>query len=511
MELRPYQRDACEAILKSWESFNRVLLVLPTGGGKTICFSNICLSRFGIGRTLILAHREELIEQAKDKIYKATGLKSEIEKAEQVASLNASIVVASIQTLVSRKERWPSNHFSTIIIDESHHCISDSYQAVLNYFKGAKILGVTATADRGDLRNLGEYFEDIAYEVGLPQMIKEGYLSPITARTVPINIDISQVKRIAGDYNAAQLGEAIEPMLNEVAKAIVEFAPERKILAFLPLVQTSQKFVECCLDYGISAEHIDGQSKDRKEILERFNQKKFGLLSNSMLLTEGYDQPDIDCIVVLRPTQSRPLYSQMVGRGTRIFPGKNNLLILDFLWHTSRHSLVKAAHLLSKSDAEAEKMMRKIEAAGERDLQDAQMEIQLELEKEIQAAHDREKSMMNALKKKSTTKSTLIDPIEFSLSLHDNTVASFEPTMNWHHLPISEGQLKALAGSGIDVEMVQNRGHASALLDLIFTRRKMKLATPKQVRILKKYKHPSPNLATFEEANAFISKAFGNK
>ena len=169
MELRPYQKEAKDAILKQWGGgVKKVLLVLPTGCGKTIVFAKVTEDCVRQGRrVLILAHRGELLEQAADKIHKATGLVCAVEKAEETCLGSwFRVVVGSVQTMMREKRlsRFAENYFDTIIIDEAHHCLSDSYQKVLSHFPGAEVLGVTATPDRGDMRDLGQFFESLAYE-----------------------------------------------------------------------------------------------------------------------------------------------------------------------------------------------------------------------------------------------------------------------------------------------------------------------------------------------------------
>ncbi|WP_226383701.1 DEAD/DEAH box helicase [Paenibacillus massiliensis] len=256
---------------------------------------------------------------------KATGLKTATEKAEQT-SLGTwyRVVVGSVQTMMrdKRLQQFAANHFDTIIIDEAHHCISDSYQRVLRHFDGANVLGVTATPDRGDMRNLGSYFDSLAYEYTLPKAIKAGYLSPITAMTIPLKLDLSTVGQQAGDFKSQDLGTALDPYLESIAAEMWKAAKDRKIVVFLPLVKTSQKFTSILSEIGFKAAEVNGESQNQSEILEDFDSGKYNVLCNSMLLTEGWDCPSVDCVVVLRPTKVRSLYSQMVGRGTRLFPGK---------------------------------------------------------------------------------------------------------------------------------------------------------------------------------------------
>lgn len=342
MELRPYQREAKEAIFENWKrGTKKTLLVLPTGCGKTIVFAKVAEECVKNGdRVLILAHRGELLEQASDKIAKATGLGCATEKAE-VTCLGSwfRIVVGSVQTMMRKKrlEQFPENYFDTIIIDEAHHCISDSYQRVLQHFSGAKVLGVTATPDRGDMKNLGSVFESLAYEYTLPKAIKEGYLSPVKAVTIPLKVDLTGVGMQSGDFKAGDLGTALDPYLHTIAEEMKEYCHGRKTVVFLPLVKTSQKFRNILNENGFQAAEVNGDSQDRAEVLKDFGEDRYNVLCNSMLLTEGWDCPSVDCIVVLRPTKVRSLYCQMVGRGTRLAPGKDHLLLLDFLWHTERY------------------------------------------------------------------------------------------------------------------------------------------------------------------------------
>lgn len=217
LPLRPYQQRAKEQIHTEWEQGRlRTLLVLPTGTGKTIVFAAVAEDQVRAGdRVLILAHRGELLEQAADKLQKSTGLGCAVEKAEQ--SCLASwyrVVVGSVQSLQrpQRLEKFPHNYFSTIIIDEAHHAVTDGYRRILDWFPAAKVLGVTATPDRGDLRNLGEVFDSLAYEYKLTDAIRDGFLCRIMAQTIPLRLDISTVGMSGGDYAVGELGSRPGPL-----------------------------------------------------------------------------------------------------------------------------------------------------------------------------------------------------------------------------------------------------------------------------------------------------------
>ena len=335
MELRPYQKEAKTAVLSQWEQGNsKTLLVLPTGCGKTIVFAKIAEDRVRNGeRVLILAHRGELLEQAADKILNACGLGCAVEKAEESCIGSwYRITVGSVQSLMREKRlaQFSKDYFNTIIIDEAHHSISDSYQKILGYFDEAKVLGVTATPDRGDMKNLGQVFDSLAYEYTLPRAIKEGYLSPIKALTIPLKLDLTGVGTQAGDYKASDIDTALDPYLYQIADEMLKYCKERKTVVFLPLIKTSQKFCKILNEKGFHSAEVNGNSVDRGTVLADFDSGKYNVLCNSMLLTEGWDCPSVDCVIVLRPTKVRGLYCQMVGRGTRLCEGKKDLLLLDF-------------------------------------------------------------------------------------------------------------------------------------------------------------------------------------
>ncbi len=505
--LRPYQERCLEAVRRGFRERRKLLAVMPTGAGKTVLFSALA---HGLQpeRTLILAHRDELLRQAQDKLYKATGVIAEIEKADEKASPLAPVVVGSVQTLMREKrlQRWPKDHFSLVVVDEAHHALADSYQSVLAHFDGhANVLGVTATPDRGDKRSLGEYFEDVAYEVGLPELIRDKFLVPIKVRTLPLRIDLNGVRTVAGDYSEADLGSALEPYLGAIVQELVAAVGRRKTLVFLPLIRTSQEFVRRCRETGLAAEHVDGQSENRGEILRRFGAGEVQVLSNSMLLTEGFDEPSIECIVCLRPTKVRALYSQIIGRGTRVSAGKEGLLVLDFLWMTEKHSLVRPAHLVAPCDELAQEMTEISEGAA--GLECEQDLLQLECD----AKESRERSLAEALRANTARRSQLIDPVEYALSLHEVDLADWAPTMRWHEDAPSQKQLDALERMGFDPGAVRTKGYASALLDKVMTRRALRLATPKQVAWLRKTGHPHPETATFEEASEWLSDLFDGR
>ena len=511
MKLRDYQEEARTAIANEWEKgVKKTLLVLPTGCGKTIVFSKVVEDRVKLGeRVLILAHRSELLDQASDKLAKATGIFTATEKAEQ-SCLNSwfRVVVGSVQTLQRPKRlaQFDKDYFDTIVVDEAHHCISDSYQRVLDHFNNANVLGVTATPDRGDMRNLGSYFESLAYEYTLPKAIKNGYLSPIKALTIPLELDLSAVSMQSGDFKASEVGTALDPYLEQIADEMLKYCADKKTVVFLPLVKTSQKFRDILNEKGFKAAEVNGDSKDRAEVLDDFSKGKYNVLCNSMLLTEGWDEPSVDCIVVLRPTKVRSLYSQMVGRGTRLYPGKEDLLLLDFLWHTERHELCHPASLICENEEVAKKMTENMEIA-------AGTAIDIE-EAEEKATSDvvaqREEALAKQLEEMRRRKRKLVDPLQFEMSIQAEDLSTYIPSFGWEMAPPSDKQIKALEKCGIFPDTIDNAGKASMILDRLNKRRDEGLTTPKQIRFLegKGFKHVG--MWQFQSAKHMIDRIAAN-
>lgn len=510
MELRPYQKEAKDAVFAEWESGNdKTLLVLPTGCGKTIVFAKITEECVRQGkRVLILAHRGELLEQAADKIKKSTGLDCATEKAEQTSiGTWFRIVVGSVQTLMREKRlnQFSSDYFDTIIIDEAHHCISDSYQKVLNHFCNAEVLGVTATPDRGDMRNLGTYFNSLAYEYSLPKAIKEGYLCPIKAQTIPLKLDLSGVSMQAGDFKSSDIDTALDPYLYQIAEEMKKYCMTRKTVVFLPLVKTSQKFVQILNTKGFCAAEVNGSSNDRAEILQDFENNRYNVLCNSMLLTEGWDCPSVDCIAVLRPTKVRALYSQMVGRGTRLSPEKENLLLLDFLWHTERHELCHPAHLISENEEVAQKITENIAEAGcPVDLEEAEAKAQEDV------VAQREEALANQLREMRNRKRKLVDPLQFEMSIQAEDLTNYVPAFGWEMGPATDKQLKKLEKLGIFPDEIDNAGKAAKILDKLDKRRNAGLTTPKQIRFLESRGFLHVGTWQFEHARGLIDRIAAN-
>lgn len=509
-QLRPYQAEAKQAILAAWdEGYRKTLLVLPTGCGKTVVFSSVTENQVNRGhRVLIMAHRGELLDQAANKLKETSGLNAVLEKAESSCFGSAlPVTVGSVQSLAQEKRlaRFPSNYFQDIIVDEAHHCLSGSYRRVLDHFPEANVLGVTATPDRGDKKDLGAYFDSLAYEYSMTDAIHDGYLCPIKAQMIPLQLDIKGVGISNGDYSLQDIGHALDPYLEQIASEMATYCKGRKTLVFLPLISTSQRFRAMLNAAGLNAAEVNGCSEDRAEILADFDAGRYDVLCNSMLLTEGWDCPSVDCIVVLRPTKVRSLYQQMVGRGMRLSPGKEHLLLLDFLWMTERHDLCKPSSLFAKDAKIADLIDQNVEQSGiEVDL----MEAEQQAERDVLA--EREETLARELVEMRNRKRKLVDPLQYALSIAAEDLTNYVPTFTWEMSPPSEKQIAFLEKRGVFAESVRNAGLASQLIDRLKRRQDAGLSTPKQIRCLERYGFRQVGTWRFDDASALISRLANN-
>jgi len=490
MELRPYQKEAVKAVESAFRDVQSTLIVLATGCGKTIVFSRLAAdeARRG-GRVLILAHRGELIQQAVDKLRKATGIVAGIEMAEQRSDADYdeppyTVVVGSVQSMCREKrlKRFSHDEFSLIVIDECHHALTGTYRAVIEHFPNAHLLGVTATPDRGDLRSLGEVFQTISFQYSIVDAIRDGYLCPIRAQTIPLQIDISSVAKQGGDYQVSGLGTALDPYLRQICHEIKIRCAERKTIVFTPLIATSKKMLDIFEQEGLSeVREVNGESDDRRDTLDWFSRAGRGcVLLNSMLLTEGYDEPTVDCIVVLRATKVRALFVQMVGRGTRLADGKRNLLLLDFLWLTSTHDLCRPACLLSDDPEVCDvitKRQETPEGQAALDLDPAALESAIS-----ETVQQREQALAERLEKMRRRKGGLVDPLQYAYSIQDVNLTNYQPLTAHDAMKPTMQQLDRLEKLGFGAPNTQ--GEAELILKQHDERKAAGLSTPKQIRFL---------------------------
>ena len=295
------------------------------------------------------------------------------------------------------------------------------------------------------------------------------------------------------------IAEALGPYLPEIAEAIKIYAGDRKTVVFLPLVSIAQEFRDILLEHGLDAREVNGNSEDRKETLEWFDKAGPGsVLCNAMLLTEGWDCPSVDCVVVLRPTKIRSLYVQMIGRGTRIAPGKENLLILDFLWMSKKHNLSKKIDICKPADLAAEKEEDRVVVSEKSE----KTEIDL-FEAASDAVEARRRKLAEELAANSRRKARLINPLQWFVSIGDMDLADYEPEFRWETEKPTQKQIETIEKAGINPEGM-TKGQCSMIISRLRNRWDAGLATPKQVMCLEKFGYRNVNMWPFELAKEKI-------
>jgi ATP-dependent helicase IRC3 len=336
--LRPYQTEALEAVLSSEaKGINKQLIVLPTGAGKTVIFSHLPIIRKESTPMLVIAHRAELLHQAKNKIQQMNpNLIVEIEQAQNIAG-KVDVVVASVPTMgranSDRIEKFPKDYFKTIIIDEAHHAAAPTYRRIVDYFQPNLILGVTATPQRSDSTRLIDVFQEIVYYKTIEDLIKQGWLTRLVGYRIKTETDLTEIEVSDGDFVQSQLQDAVNnPNRNaSIVAAYQQICQERKTLVFAAGVQHAKDLALSFTKNSIVTEVILGETPDeeRSTILQKFRNNEIKVLINVGVLTEGFDEPSVQAIILARPTKSTLLYTQVVGRGTRLDEGKDNCLIID--------------------------------------------------------------------------------------------------------------------------------------------------------------------------------------
>ncbi|HIG11600.1 MAG TPA: DEAD/DEAH box helicase [Planctomycetes bacterium] len=477
MQMRPYQASALEAVRASYkEKHRRVLVVMPTGTGKTVLFAEI--ARLARGPVLVLAHRQELVEQARDKISHwcndvvavEMGSRREFTRPD---GTRPKITVASIQTLRRRLAHMPRDAFRIVVVDEAHHATADSYRAVIDHFEGY-LLGVTATPDRSDKQPLAEVFSKVAFEYDMRAAIEDGWLCPIQSFLVQTKADFSKVRKLAGELCSSEV-EAIltrDLHLAEVAQPILRERGERPTICFAASVAHSKALArvmgEIAGDRSFAVS-LDGSAslEERAPVLERFRRGDIKVLVNCALFTEGFDVPRIALVAIARPVLSRSFYAQMVGRGTRISPGKNDLLVLDFVPANCRHSLVQAVDIFGKEKEEVLARARKLAAEASAEGQAIALEKALELARQEQEAQ--EADVVYQLKRR--------DPFA-AVGIN---LEAYRPRANGAERA-TEKQLNYFKRAGLPVDTVAQLSsrQAEALREELLERKAVGLCTPRQ-------------------------------
>ncbi len=486
--LRPYQQSALEAVRDSYRrGHRRALVVMPTGTGKTVLFAEI--SRLAKGPVLVLAHRQELVSQARDKISTWCDDVVAVEMAAQ-RDLTAprggrrpKITVASIQTISRRLTQIPRDAFKIVVVDEAHHATADSYREVLDHFASGSepnwVLGVTATPDRGDGRRLGEVFSDVAFDYDIVSAIEDGWLCPVRSFLVQTEVDFSRVRKIAGELATAEVERILtkEPHLAEIAHPIVEERGDRPAMVFAASVAhahaLSRVLCEIAGDPQFAAA-VDGTtpSEHRAATIERFRAGEIQVLVNCALFTEGFDVPQIALVAIARPILSRAFYAQMVGRGTRLAPNKKDLLVLDFVPGNCRHSLVQAIDIFADEDDE------EIVATARRvALQHSEEGEFIALERALELARQEVEA------RRASVEYQLMHRDPFALvGVQTERLRPRSP----HEEPATEDQRRFLLKAGFDAERVESMSarQAEEVREHLLDRKAVGLCTPKQAREL---------------------------
>ena len=356
IELRPYQKECLDLIEKRFsEGKSKLLVSIPTGGGKTLIFNSYSIVKDL--RTLVIAHRDELLEQAIDKYVMLGGKIGNVGVVKAGEWRENRYTVASIQTLYRNLERVDGRKYDLVVVDEVHHLPSPTYRAVYDKLfetnPELKLLGVTATPFRSDRKDLSELFDDLAYAIDILELIRLGYLVPVRGRLVrlPVSLDALKMTRKDGeeDFSDRSISELFnKDYLNEeIVRKWKEYGEGRKTIFYLSSLEHAKALREAFLRDGVPAGYVDGKMsmEERRRVLRDFKEGRIKVLTNMNILTEGFDDPEVECIGIVRPTKSLTLYAQIVGRGLRIAHGKEDCLILDFTGISKKHTIVGLAEL----------------------------------------------------------------------------------------------------------------------------------------------------------------------
>lgn len=500
-EIRPYQLEAVKGVSASWLEHREALLVMATGTGKTFTFVDIIRRRkaAGRGRALIIAHRKELLTQAKKHCEEA-GLTAELEMGDHRASVFdglfglTDVVIGTVQTLkAGRLRRWPPGMFGTIIIDEAHHSAAKSYRNIIDHFADAKMLGVTATPDRGDGIALGHVFSHVSFEYSLRRAILEKNLCPIKVVNIDAPyLDTSSLRVTKQEHGrdfrpedlAAQMKD--EAHLHLMADPIVKEAGDRQTIVFVPSVETAHELARVMSAYTKRrVVSLDGESAEsvREKALADYESGEVQFLVNCALFTEGFDAPATSCIVMARNTKSRALYAQCIGRGTRNSPGKENLLVIDVANNANRHSLISPVDLF-----DGKPLPPDVREEAQRRAGNGEDVLDVVIESEAVAKQIEEK------REKQRRAAAIAAEVRYARKESDPMVAAqrelgLKKLGNPMGPKATEKQVAALARLGITVPgSIPSQSQASAMLRAAAERRKAGLCTLAQSRLLREHR-----------------------
>lgn len=545
MKARDYQHEAALAVIEQWKEVRSTLVVMPTGTGKTILFADIirrCFPR----RALVLAHREELIFQARDKIQRVTGYQVEVEMADLRAHVRDGIlgrthvVVSTIQTQTAggdgggRMGKFEPADFGLLIIDEGHHSTAKTYKRVIDYYgqnPNLKILGVTATPDRADEEALGQVFQSVAYDYEVLDAIRDGWLVPVEQQVVEIaGLDFSAIRTTAGDLNGADLAAVMEAEkpLHGIADATLEIAGKRRSLVFAASVKQAEQLAEIFNRHRAgSAGWVCGKTpkEDRRRILAEFASGSIQFVINVGVLTEGFDDPGVELVVMGRPTQSRALYAQMIGRATRPLPGvvdeaddspehrrvaiavsaKKSCLVVDFAGNAGRHKLMTTADILggNVSDEAVELAASMARKAGK----------PMRMDETLAAAEEELKRREETRLLDAAHRAHLVAKAQYSVqSVNPFDVFQVSPAKSrgWDAGKALSDKQRALIIKhcpGVNVDQLPY-AQGRQLINELFRRWDNNLCTYKQARILAKHGYDAKNM-TMAEAKEHLDGILG--
>lgn len=488
---RSYQTAAAAAVGHSLQTRRATLVVSPTATGKTYMQLELARQAVAAGHRVLLMLPAHLVDQTADRA-RAWGFSVSIEKGRRYAETWSNLVVASADSIgkASRRGRWNIEHFGLLVLDEAYHAVSPTWRSVIDYFTMAKVVGFTATPDRADCQSLLEVFEDCCFEYTIQEGLRDGFLCPIRQRFVHVDgLDFTEIRKEARDLNQGGLNNLLNnaDRIRRMAEPTVELVGNRSAIVFCVSVDHAYAFAECLRSLGRNAVAVDADTPDaeREEIEDRFRRMKLQYLVNMGCFTEGFDAPPTAAIVMGRPTTSRALYTQMIGRGLRLHPSKADCMVLDFVGNSGEHCLVHSAHVLDPNidDTVAQRADRLLQENPDLDVgaavQLAFDQIQEETRRAQLAARVRQGELL-----KPEYETQEVDP--FMASDSAKVFGLFElPRFpdRWER-GTTDAQAEALKRFGIKDPAVLNRREASKLLDVLIGRSRSKLATLRQVRSL---------------------------
>lgn len=498
--MRHYQQSAIDAAMK-WlyvDGHPSGIIQLATGLGKTPMAAHLirqCIQEGKVGRALFLAHRDELITQACN-CFELAGLAPGREQGQLRADslFAANVVVATVQTLSRRLNQWPKDEFQLIVTDEMHHSGASTYQSVYDRYSHAKLIGITATIKEGLERHT-----EVVYRYTLKEALKDPlgpFLSPIRLTVIDLGADLRTCRTIGkkGDFNQKDLEEAIQPHIEAFANAIVNEIGDRKTMVFMPCVGSATAMAGAINQLGVKAQWVSGDKKDKKDIVRHYKEGAWQVIVNCDMLGEGFDDPATE-VVVLKPTRSRISYAQMVGRGTRLHPGKTHCTIIDFN-HTSNLDLIGPGSL-SELEPEVAKEVREV----------IKKEKGIDLWEAVERATDavakrREELSVQVARLKQTYTKKEVDPFEVASNLG---VLSASVSLD---AKATAPQVQVLKRFGIRDPEHLSKSQASRMIGEMIKRRSAGLCSVKQLNLLVSL-GVKPHMArsmTFTEASSRIEQ-----